>query len=191
MLKGGVPDNRVKVLAAEFHKNDPRFVRRNMHSVLRYYDRHGTLIPRLCRSGLRTWVVFGENDDTKLQDAERHELQSCPRIDLVTIPGTGHFALNTHPGRIAELIWRRSPPPRIPPLLHPSLDRYRSSSEAGVEPQCSPQAARSLSLARKCQLALDSAPAARWPPIQQQHTETNARYGHPEQAATCTRGCTV
>jgi pimeloyl-ACP methyl ester carboxylesterase len=104
MLKGGVPDNRVEVLAAELHKNDPRFVRRNMHSVLRYYDRHGTLVPRLCRSGLRAWVVFGENDDIRLQDAQRHELQSCPRIDLVTIPGTGHFTLNTHPGRIAELI---------------------------------------------------------------------------------------
>jgi pimeloyl-ACP methyl ester carboxylesterase len=104
MLKGSVPDNRVGVLAAELQKNDPRFVRRNMHSVLRYYDRHGTLVPRLCCSGLRAWVVFGENDDTKLQDAEHHELQSCPRIDLVMIPGTGHFTLNTHPGRIAELI---------------------------------------------------------------------------------------
>jgi pimeloyl-ACP methyl ester carboxylesterase len=75
-----------------------------MHSVLRYYDRYGTLVPRLCSSGLRAWVVFGENDDTKLQDGERRELDSCPRVDLVTIPGTGHFTLNTHPGRIAELI---------------------------------------------------------------------------------------
>jgi pimeloyl-ACP methyl ester carboxylesterase len=54
--------------------------------------------------GLRAWVVFGENDDTKLQDAERHEFESCPHVDLLTIPGTGHFTLNTHPGRIAELI---------------------------------------------------------------------------------------
>jgi pimeloyl-ACP methyl ester carboxylesterase len=104
MLKGGVPDDRVEALAAELQKNDPRFVRRNMHSVLRYYDRHGTLVPRLCNSGLRAWVVFGENDDTKLQDGERHALQSCPHVDLVTIPGTGHFTLNTHPGRIAGLI---------------------------------------------------------------------------------------
>lgn len=104
MLKGGVPDNRVEALTAELQKNDPRFVRRNIHSVLRYYDRHGTLGPRLCNSGLRAWVVFGENDDTKLQDEERHELLSCPHVDLMTIPGTGHFTLNTHPDRIAGLI---------------------------------------------------------------------------------------
>jgi pimeloyl-ACP methyl ester carboxylesterase len=48
--------------------------------------------------------VFGEHDDTKLQDGERRELDSCPNVDLMTIPGTGHFTLNTHPGRIAELI---------------------------------------------------------------------------------------
>ena len=104
MLKGAVPDNRREALAAELQKNDPRFVRRNMHSVLRYYDRHGVLAPRLCSSGLRAWVVFGEHDDTKLQDGERRELDSCPHVDLMTIPGTGHFTLNTHPGRIAELI---------------------------------------------------------------------------------------
>ncbi len=104
MLKGGVPDSRREALAAELQKNDPRFVRRNMHSVLRYYDRHGMLVSRLCNSGLRAWVVFGENDDTKLQDGERRELDSCPHVDLMTIPGTGHFTLNTHPGRIAELI---------------------------------------------------------------------------------------
>jgi hypothetical protein len=61
MLKGAVPDNRREALAAELQKNDPRFVRRNMHSVLRYYDRHGTLVPRLCNSGLRAWVVFTLN----------------------------------------------------------------------------------------------------------------------------------
>jgi pimeloyl-ACP methyl ester carboxylesterase len=104
MLKGGVPDNRVEALAGELQKNDPRFVRRNMHSVLGYYDRHGTLVSRFCASGLRAWVVFGENDDTKLRDGERRDLESCPHVDLVTIPGTGHFTLNTHPGRIAELI---------------------------------------------------------------------------------------
>jgi pimeloyl-ACP methyl ester carboxylesterase len=104
MLKGRVPDDRLGALTAELRKNDPRFVRRNLHTLLSYYERYGTLVPRLCGSGLRTWVVFGENDDTKLQDEERGQLASCPQVTLVTIPETGHFTLNTHPGRIAELV---------------------------------------------------------------------------------------
>jgi pimeloyl-ACP methyl ester carboxylesterase len=104
MLKGNVPDDRLPVLAGELRKNDPRFLRRNTHTLMRYYDRHGTLVPRLRDSGLRAWVVFGEHDDVKLQESERRELVASPRIELVTIAGTGHFALNTHPARVAELI---------------------------------------------------------------------------------------
>ena len=39
MPKGAVPDNRRAALVAEPQKNDPRFEHRNMHSVLRCYDR--------------------------------------------------------------------------------------------------------------------------------------------------------
>lgn len=104
MLKGGVPEHRHAALAAELESNDARFVRRNMHTVLRYYDRHGNLAPRLCGSGSRAWVIFGEKDDTKLQPDERQQLEACPEITLVTIQGTGHFSLNTHPERIADLM---------------------------------------------------------------------------------------
>jgi len=104
MLKGGVPDHRHAALTADLQNNDPRFIRRNMHTVLRYYDRHGNLVPRLCETGQPAWVIFGENDDTKLQVAERRELQTCPKVTLVTIPNTGHMSLSTHPERIAELI---------------------------------------------------------------------------------------
>jgi pimeloyl-ACP methyl ester carboxylesterase len=104
MLKGNVPEARLPVLAGELRKNDPRFVRRNTRTVMRYYDHHGTLVPRLRDSERRAWVVFGEHDDIKLQDSERRELDACPQIDLVTIPDTGHFALNTHPAVVAELI---------------------------------------------------------------------------------------
>jgi pimeloyl-ACP methyl ester carboxylesterase len=104
MLHGAVPPDRVAALAAELRRNDPRFVRRNTRSFLRYYDRHGSLVDRLCDSGARTWVVFGADDDVKLQDEERRELQACPHVTLVTVPDTGHFSLITHPARIAELI---------------------------------------------------------------------------------------
>jgi hypothetical protein len=39
MPKGAVPDNRRAALVAQPQKNDPRFEHRNMHSVLRCYDR--------------------------------------------------------------------------------------------------------------------------------------------------------
>lgn len=104
MLHGAVPADRVPALAAELRRNDPRFVRRHTRIYLRYLDRHRSLVDTLCDSGLRAWVVFGANDDVKLQDEERRALEACPHVTLVTIPDTGHFSLNTHPGRIAELI---------------------------------------------------------------------------------------
>lgn len=104
MLAGGIPAGRVPALGAELKRNDPRFVRRNTRTFLRYLDRRGSLVAPLCGSGLRCWVVFGENDDVKLQDEERRALEACPHVTLVTIPDAGHFSLNTHPARIAELI---------------------------------------------------------------------------------------
>jgi pimeloyl-ACP methyl ester carboxylesterase len=104
MMKSELPEHRHAALAAELQNNDARFVRRNTHALLRYYDRHGNLAPRLCDSGSRAWVVFGEKDDIKLQAEERRQLEACPQITLVTIQGTGHFSLTTHPERIAELM---------------------------------------------------------------------------------------
>lgn len=104
MMKGAVPEQRRAALTAELENNDARFMRRATHTLMSYYDAHGNLAPRLCDSGSRSWVVFGEKDDVKLQTDERHQLEACPQITLVTIQGTGHFALNTHPERIAELM---------------------------------------------------------------------------------------
>ena len=104
MMKGALPKNRQAALGAELENNDARFVRRATHTIMSYYDAHGNLAPRLCDSGSRSWVVFGEKDDVKLQADERRQLEACPQITLVTIQGTGHFALNTHPDRIAKLM---------------------------------------------------------------------------------------
>jgi pimeloyl-ACP methyl ester carboxylesterase len=104
MTKGSIPKDRHAALAAELANNDPRFVRRNIHTVLSYYDHYGNLAPRLCDSGSRAWVVFGEKDDVELQAEERQQLEACPQVTLVTIEGTGHFSLNTHPERIADLM---------------------------------------------------------------------------------------
>ena len=48
--------------------------------------------------------MFGHKDDVGLFDDERRGLEGCPRVTLVSIPDASHFTLNTHPGRVAELI---------------------------------------------------------------------------------------
>jgi pimeloyl-ACP methyl ester carboxylesterase len=72
--------------------------------AFQYLDRHGSVAPRLCDSGVRAWVIVGENDDVGLTGDARDELESCPQVTLETIPGTGDFTLNTHRGRISALI---------------------------------------------------------------------------------------
>jgi pimeloyl-ACP methyl ester carboxylesterase len=103
-MKGSLPPERQDALVAELKKNDPRFLRRQTRRYLEYLDRHGSLVSRLCDSGVRAWVVFGERDDIGLTDDERRALEECPHTAIVTIPDAGHFTLNEEPGRIAELI---------------------------------------------------------------------------------------
>src|SRR5262245_51262878 len=69
-MKGSLPPHRRDVLIAELRRNDPRFLRRQTRVYLEYLDRHGSLARRLCDSGVRAWVVFGEHDDVGLTDDE-------------------------------------------------------------------------------------------------------------------------
>ena len=103
-MKSGLPPERRDALIAELQKNDPRFVRRQTRRYLEYLDRHGSLAPRLCDSGVQAWVVFGEHDDIGLTDPERQMLEACTGVTMVTISDAGHFTLNQKPGQIAELI---------------------------------------------------------------------------------------
>jgi pimeloyl-ACP methyl ester carboxylesterase len=103
-MKSGLPPDRRDALIAELRKNDPRFLRRQTRQYLEYLDRHGSLAPRLCDSGVPAWVVFGEHDDIGLEDSERETLEACPDVTMVTISDAGHFTLNQKPGQIAELV---------------------------------------------------------------------------------------
>jgi pimeloyl-ACP methyl ester carboxylesterase len=103
-FKSSLPPDRSDVLIAELRKNDPRFLRRQTRQYLEYLDRHGSLAPRLCDSGVPAWVVFGEHDDIGLTDPERQTLEACPDVTMVTISDAGHFALNQKPAQIAELV---------------------------------------------------------------------------------------
>ena len=103
-FKINVPPERRAALVAEMKKTDPRFLGRQTHLYAGYLKRHRSLVARLCGSGARAWVVFGERDDIKLADDERRELEACPRVTLVTIPDAGHLTINEKPGRVADLI---------------------------------------------------------------------------------------
>jgi len=103
-MKSSLPPGRRDALIAELRKNDPRFLRRQTRRYLEYLDRHGSLVPRLCDSGVSAWVVFGEHDDVGLTGDERGALEACPYVSLVTITDAGDFTLNQKPGQIAELV---------------------------------------------------------------------------------------
>jgi pimeloyl-ACP methyl ester carboxylesterase len=103
-MKNSLPPQRRDALIAELKKNDARFLRRQTRLYLEYLDRHGTLAPRLCDSGVRAWVVFGDHDDIGLAEEERNALERCPTVTLVTISAAGHFTLNEKPGEIAEIV---------------------------------------------------------------------------------------
>jgi len=103
-MKSSLPPHRRDVLIAELQKNDPRFLRKQTRVYLEYLDRHGSLARRLCDSGVRAWVVFGEKDEIGLTDSERDALESCPSVTVVTIADAGHFTLNEKPGEIADLL---------------------------------------------------------------------------------------
>jgi pimeloyl-ACP methyl ester carboxylesterase len=103
-MKRSLPPRRRDVLIAELQRNDPRFLRRQTRAYLEYLDRHGSLARRLCDSGVRAWVVFGEHDDIGLTDDERDLLEKCPSVTLTTISEAGHFTLNEKPGEIAEIL---------------------------------------------------------------------------------------
>ena len=103
-VKGGLPSDRHDALVAELKKNDPRVVRRHVRLFLEYLDRHGSVAPRLCDSGTRAWVVFGDLDDIGLADDEQRTLEDCPQVTLVTIPDVGHFTLNVVPDQVSEIV---------------------------------------------------------------------------------------
>ena len=105
MMKKVLPAGRADALVAEMRGNDPRVNRGLVRHYFEYLDRHGSLVSRLCDSGARAWVAFGDGKgEVGLTDEERRALESCTSVELVTIRGSGHMALNDNPGIVAGLI---------------------------------------------------------------------------------------
>jgi pimeloyl-ACP methyl ester carboxylesterase len=98
------PAERRDALVAGMTNNDPRFCRRGVHSYYEYLDAHGSLVPRLCQSGVKALVVFGDNDEIGLTNDERSGLEACADVTLVTVADATHALIIEQPARIAELI---------------------------------------------------------------------------------------
>jgi hypothetical protein len=81
--------------------NDQRFCRGIVRAYYEYLDAHGSLVPRLCQSGVTSYVVFGDNDETGLADEERNGLEACEYVTLVTIADATHMWIIEQPARIA------------------------------------------------------------------------------------------
>jgi pimeloyl-ACP methyl ester carboxylesterase len=104
MLRGHVPDESVDRLAAEMASSNRSDIRINLRRSYEHLYRYGTLAGRLCRSGVRAEIVFGEQDEVGMTPAERSTLESCPTTRLHFVPDCGHMLTNQKPEWVAELV---------------------------------------------------------------------------------------
>jgi pimeloyl-ACP methyl ester carboxylesterase len=122
-----VPADRKKTLAEMLRSNEARFMRRGIHSYLRYLDEHGSVAPRLRDAGVATWVVHGETGDGGVTAEERTTLTSSPNITMITLPGKAFFIPNEQPSLVADLIVQAlaasAPEPPQSPAAIPSDQR--------------------------------------------------------------------
>jgi pimeloyl-ACP methyl ester carboxylesterase len=104
-MKNEIPEARYETLVAEMQKNDPAFLRAQVRLYFEYLDRHGSLATRLCDSGSRAHVAYGEEKgEVGITDEERRLIEDCATTTLEMIPGAGHMTLNQKPERVAAII---------------------------------------------------------------------------------------
>ncbi|MFC5668471.1 alpha/beta fold hydrolase [Kitasatospora misakiensis] len=103
-MASSLPERRRAELLADLGKNSAPFCRRAMDEYFAYLDRHGSLVPRLCGSGARAWVVRGDRDEIGLTDSEHAGLAACPSVSLEVVPDSGHLVLVEQPEAVARLV---------------------------------------------------------------------------------------
>jgi pimeloyl-ACP methyl ester carboxylesterase len=97
------PPERLDELRAEFRRNVPAHNRQGLREYVRFLHRDEHPAERLCQAGVPTWLVHAEKGDGGLTDDERHTLEACPHVHLVTIPGHVFFLPNEAAERIAAV----------------------------------------------------------------------------------------
>ena len=99
-----VTDEQRARMRADFRRNDSRLMHRGLAAYLDYIRRHGSVATRLCDADVPAWVVHADKGDGGLTDEERRTLEACPRVRVVTIPGSWFFLPEEQPARLAEVI---------------------------------------------------------------------------------------
>ena len=99
-----VSDTRRAELLEDMRKNDPRVMCRLVRAYLTYLDGQGSLASRLCDSGVRSWVAFGDKGDVGLADDERAALEQCASVTLLEVSSAGHMTLNEQPAQVADIV---------------------------------------------------------------------------------------
>ena len=103
-MRGRLPEERRGELVAEMKKSDGGLDRRITREYFDYLGRHGSLVGRLCKSGVAAWVVRGDRDEIGLTEDERTGLEACRSVSMVTVPDAAHFVMLDQPSLITELI---------------------------------------------------------------------------------------
>lgn len=99
-----ISTERQAELRADFDRNDPAVMRRNLLEYTRWLRQDEQRAVRLCQAGVPTWTVHAEKGDGGLTDAERSTLEACPNARLVTIPGSVFFLPVEAPEPLAAVI---------------------------------------------------------------------------------------
>ena len=97
------PEARREALGADLANNDPEYCKRSTRMYFNYLDHYGSVAERLCASGSKAWVVFGDDDEIELQADERRVLEACPTVTLSTVKGTHMFIVES-PSETADVI---------------------------------------------------------------------------------------
>jgi pimeloyl-ACP methyl ester carboxylesterase len=99
-----VSPERQNELREDFRRNVSQHTRYALREYVRWLPKYDDPAERLCRAAVSSWVVHAEKGDGGLTDHERHTLEGCPQVHLVTIPGAVFFLPNEVPDQIAAVI---------------------------------------------------------------------------------------
>jgi pimeloyl-ACP methyl ester carboxylesterase len=99
-----IPADRRPAFVRALANNAVGFCRPLVRRYYEYLDAHGSLVSRLCDSGVRAVVVFGDHDEVGLTDAEAAALDACPQVTRTTMEDATHFLIAERPGAVADLI---------------------------------------------------------------------------------------
>jgi pimeloyl-ACP methyl ester carboxylesterase len=99
-----LPKERRAQLRADFELNSTSAMRGGLQAYLRWLHRDEDRAQRFCDAVSHGWVVHAEKGDGGLTPHERAVLESCPRVTVVTVPGSVMFLPNEVPDQVADVV---------------------------------------------------------------------------------------